>query len=100
MIVTGPGTKMWAFLVVEWGTSRSTTIPKQYLFVQRAAGLVIEMVLTTSRQLGSVCSLSVLWKNILYIRALYILSSVNVWKNVKAYRRNRYAGVGMVMEKF
>lgn len=56
MIVTGPGTKMWAFLVVEWGTSRSTTIPKQYLFVQRAAGLVIEMVLTTSRQLGSVLS--------------------------------------------
>ena len=69
---------MWTFLVVECDMIQSTTIPKQYLFVKYAAGLVMKMVLTTSRQLGSVCSLSVLWKNILYISVFSILSSVNV----------------------
>ena len=78
MIFTGPRISMCTFLVVECDTIRSTTIPKQYLFVKYAAGLVIKMVLTTSRQLGSVCSLSVLWKNILYISVFYILSSVSV----------------------
>ena len=57
---------------------QSTTFAKQFLFVKLREGLIIKMVLTTSRQLGNVCSLSILWKNILYIRALYILLSVNV----------------------